>query len=201
VKDLRQVTVFGSEYTAMLGGLTMFWSRCSLVGLLAAAALCYRLLFPGAAALPPSAAKHPAPSPKPQLRQGFARIPLSFEANKGQTDKEVDYLARGLGYILFLTPREAVLTLSPPQSGFRSGKNQGRRPTAAQSDAAVVRMQLLGGNPAARASGDDQLPGSVNYFRGNDLCKWRTSADFPIANPLQPTLKGSTNAFVTKIGP
>jgi hypothetical protein len=34
-------------------------------------------------------------------------------------------------------------------------------------------MQLLGSNPAARASGDERLPGSVNYFRGNDPSKWR----------------------------
>jgi hypothetical protein len=35
-------------------------------------------------------------------------------------------------------------------------------------------MQLLGGNPAAQASGVDRLPGVVNYFIGNDPSKWRT---------------------------
>ncbi|MSU63748.1 MAG: hypothetical protein EXS31_15330 [Pedosphaera sp.] len=41
------------------------------------------------------------------------RMPLHFEANRGQTDPSVQFLARGQGYSLFLTPTEAVLKLSP----------------------------------------------------------------------------------------
>ena len=34
-------------------------------------------------------------------------------------------------------------------------------------------MNLVGANPAARLAGTEQLPGKVNYFRGNDPTKWR----------------------------
>jgi hypothetical protein len=36
---------------------------------------------------------------------------MSFEANTGQTDQRVKFLARGEGYSLFLTPTEAVLSM------------------------------------------------------------------------------------------
>src|SRR5262249_10583446 len=42
---------------------------------------------------------------------GYGQLPLSFEMNQGQTDPQVNFLARGSGYALFLTPGEAVLSL------------------------------------------------------------------------------------------
>src|SRR5216683_916753 len=36
-------------------------------------------------------------------------MPLRFEANQGQTDAAVQFLAHGPGYSLFLTPKEAVM--------------------------------------------------------------------------------------------
>src|SRR5665213_696870 len=46
----------------------------------------------------------------------FARQPLSFERNDGQTDARVKYISRGEGYTLFLTPTEAVLALRRPST-------------------------------------------------------------------------------------
>jgi hypothetical protein len=40
---------------------------------------------------------------------------------------------------------------------------------------AVVRMQLLGANPAPQVVGLEELPGRSNYFIGNDPKKWRTN--------------------------
>ena len=48
---------------------------------------------------------------KRRVIQSFLRMPLTFEANHGQVDKQVKYLAKGSGYTLFLTPKEAVLVL------------------------------------------------------------------------------------------
>src|SRR5438128_9290342 len=48
-----------------------------------------------------------------QLWDDYGRIRLAFEANQGQTDAQVRFLARGSGYGLFLTPSEAVLNLRP----------------------------------------------------------------------------------------
>jgi len=47
----------------------------------------------------------------PQLIEHFGKLPLSFEANHGQTDGQVKFLSRGSGYTLFLTSNEAVLAL------------------------------------------------------------------------------------------
>jgi len=59
----------------------------------------------------------------PSLVAGYGRLPLSFEANHGQTDARVRFLARGGGYTIFLTDDEAVLTLRKSQPGMsRFGK-------------------------------------------------------------------------------
>lgn len=39
----------------------------------------------------------------------YGKLPISFEANRGQTDSRVRFLAHGRGYTLFLTSNEAVL--------------------------------------------------------------------------------------------
>ena len=88
----------------------------------------------------------------------YGRLPLSFEANQGQTHSSIEFVARSTGYQLFLTPNEAVLVL--------------RRPGAGPADA--LRMTLLGAK-AERSHGVDQLPGTVSYLLGNDPAKWRTS--------------------------
>jgi len=45
------------------------------------------------------------------VQSAYGHLPLSFEANQGQTDSHVQFLTRGRGHQLFLTPSEAVLTL------------------------------------------------------------------------------------------
>ena len=43
------------------------------------------------------------PAEKPQVRANLGHPPLVFEANQGQSDSQVKFLARGAGYGLFLT--------------------------------------------------------------------------------------------------
>ena len=94
-----------------------------------------------------------------QVKERYGNLPLSFEANHGQSDSTVKFLSRGNGYSLFLTSSEAVLVLS--QSSHRKS--------------AVVRMTLVNDNPQSRAAGLDELPGKSHYFIGNDPAKWRTN--------------------------
>jgi hypothetical protein len=42
----------------------------------------------------------------------YGKLPLSFEANQGQTSSQVRFLSRGNGYSLFLTDSAAVLELT-----------------------------------------------------------------------------------------
>ncbi|MCL5671475.1 MAG: SBBP repeat-containing protein, partial [Acidobacteria bacterium] len=96
----------------------------------------------------------------------YARLPLSFEANRGQTDSRVKFLARGPNYTLFLTEHEAVLAL-------RSGKPG---PAGKQvSDLTVVRLRLMGSAPAVRLTGQSLMRGTSNYFLGNDPRHWHTN--------------------------
>ena len=49
------------------------------------------------------------PAHRQRSTEGYGRVPLSFEANQGQTDPRVRFISRGNGYTLFLTSDEAVL--------------------------------------------------------------------------------------------
>src|ERR1700750_3095135 len=71
-------------------------------------------------------AAHPASTQtsvvKPQnTATDYGRLPLSFEANQGQTDSRVKFLSRGQGYSLFLTQKEAVLALKKQGKGVSPG--------------------------------------------------------------------------------
>jgi hypothetical protein len=49
-----------------------------------------------------------------RVLQRYGQLPLSFEANRGQTDARVKFLACGQGLALFLTANEAMLNLRKP---------------------------------------------------------------------------------------
>jgi len=146
-----------------------------------------------------------------RLAEAYAHLPLSFEANRGQAPTDVQFLARGKGFTVFLAGDEAVLALKT--SGVRSQKpavsrqlsvvsrqsshaaeNQQRAtdrgPRTSTEDVpdsqprvpniedrtpnTVLRMRILGADPAGAATADDRLPGEANYFIGNDPSHWRT---------------------------
>jgi hypothetical protein len=99
----------------------------------------------------------------------LSAVPLSFEPNLGQTDRQVQFLSRGSGYSLFLTPGEVVLNLER-QNPAASSQLSGQGPNAARVD--TLRMMLAGANPDAAVAGLDPQPGVVNYLIGNDPKKW-----------------------------
>lgn len=47
---------------------------------------------------------------RPKMVPNYGKLPPSFEANRGQTNATVRFLARGRGYTIFLTGDEAVLS-------------------------------------------------------------------------------------------
>jgi len=101
--------------------------------------------------------RKPASVPEPKTKSELLSLPLSFEANQGQTDPAVKFFSRGDGYALFLTPDSAVFKL---------------RSVPGTSSPAVVRMKLAGANSRPKISGAQTLPGIVNYFMGNDPSQW-----------------------------
>jgi uncharacterized repeat protein (TIGR01451 family) len=127
------------------------------------------LVLTGAAALgfgnkswpsPSAGKKQPAASLSTEAdtsnhADNFAKLPLVFESNQGQSHPQFRFLARGSGYGLFLTQNEAVLALQH-----------------AAGQVSAVRMSLDGSNPNSQIVGTNLLPGKSNYLIGNDPAKW-----------------------------
>jgi hypothetical protein len=125
-----------------------------------------------------------------RIAEGYGKLPLSFEANHGQANARVKFLARTSGYTLFLTEDEAVLSLSGrakksapkgaqdldalPVSLKRYPDTHALRATGERMTGGVLRIKLRHANPAAKIAGMDELAGTSNYFIGNDPAKWRT---------------------------
>ena len=136
------------------------------------------------------------------ILDSYGKLPLSFEANHGQTDSSVRFLSRTGGYTVFLTADEAVLAVRgnaekrpaiKGASGFRgaavslkrypdtspdpdTNPNLDTNPNpATRMTGGVLRMKLRNANVAAKITGTDELAGTSNYFIGNDPTKWRTN--------------------------
>ena len=104
--------------------------------------------------LPNHASAEPAGSAvRARAAEAYGKLPMRFEANEGQSGGQVKFVSRGREYTLFLTSSDAVFAL----------KNT------------LLRMRLLGANSEAKATGVEELSGTVNYFIGNDPKKWCTN--------------------------
>src|SRR5687767_9580290 len=124
---------------------------------LVACALCFSLA-------PASAnSKGATSSERSRIVKNFGNLPLNFEENKGQTDSRVKFLSRGNGYALFLTPEEAVLSLSRMSKDNSISGN-------------VFRMQFAGANESAKVRAEEPRTSVSNYFMGSDPKQWITGS-------------------------
>jgi hypothetical protein len=92
------------------------------------------------------------------MAAAYGNLPLAFEPNVGQSSARVDYLARGSGYSIALTARQADLLLQP----------------SASSSGDQIALTLVGAN-GATPQAQDKLPGVANYLVGDDPSQWRTN--------------------------
>ncbi len=90
----------------------------------------------------------------------YGRLPMRFEANRGQAGGGVRFLSRGSGYTLFLTEGGAVLRLRGA-----SGEVPG---------STTLKVELDGARPGSRVEGVGRLQGLSNYFVGGSRQSWRT---------------------------
>lgn len=116
----------------------------------------------------------PSLLPPGQAVQSYARVPMIFEANQGQTAGQVKFLSRGKGYSAFLTSGGMVLHLRAPRTNS-SLPNQNAANSNARSESTTLQFQLVGGNQNPAIVGENQQPGRVNYFIGKDRSKWLTN--------------------------
>src|SRR3989442_11544185 len=138
------------------------------------ASLIFLLATGVTAAGPPTAVAMPDAPARGGVSAAYGRLPLSFEANRGQTDPRVKFLARGPRQTIFLTPTETVLALTKrePRAGGRHTPGKLAPPATTGT---VLRMTFDGANPTPRMTGLQTLAGDANYFIGNDSTQWRTN--------------------------
>ncbi len=105
----------------------------------------------------------PTASAHERWQTNYGKLPLSFEPNRGQTAKPVEFLARGDGYHLSLLANEAVLSLSKPAADEKT-----------KPETATVRIKLVGANQTPQMNGQESLQGKSNYLIGPDPKQWQT---------------------------
>ncbi len=101
----------------------------------------------------------------PSVRSAESRygaLPMRFEANAGQSDPGVRFVARRGATALFLTEQGATLSLRAPLP-----------PAGPRGRDAVLRMKVTGARDVA-PRGEQRLATISNYFIGNDPSKWCT---------------------------
>jgi hypothetical protein len=109
---------------------------------------------------------HPVPDPRRQMH--VARLPMSFEPFKSSQEPSVQFVSKGNGYSMFLSPTEAVLRI-------RTGTTTaGSPPREDDRRFLLARMNLIGADRKSRMSGVDVLPMQNHYLLGADPSQWRT---------------------------
>src|SRR3990172_4453810 len=101
------------------------------------------------------------------VKNNYASIPLFFEANHGQVQKEVKFLARGHKVAMFLTKTEVILSFTDaPFFEQKSGINEPHK--------VFLKMKFINPNPDVMVAGIEKLPGISNYYPGKNTEKWIT---------------------------
>lgn len=119
---------------------------------------------------------HPIePAKRAELVAAYGKLPLRFEANRGQVAKPVKFISRNSGQTLFLTADEAVLELRNEKSLADSIAERKNDFATRHPKPAFVRMKMIGANAQSNITALDELPGKSNYFIGNDPRRWRTN--------------------------
>jgi hypothetical protein len=121
-----------------------------------------------------SLATSPLWASKARIAADHMKLPLSFEPNQGQTNRSVRFLSRGSGYALYLTSDEALLSLLRPSASVAKERLSPLHKTKTDDfTPTLLRMKLVGANPAPIVSGIEELPGKSNYFIGNNPKTWQ----------------------------
>ena len=76
----------------------------------------------------PAAGPHTKIDKNTRIHESLGKLPIAFEANYGQTDSRVKFIARSQGYTLFLTPTEAVFAMAPDKRGVARVAGTPKRP-------------------------------------------------------------------------
>ena len=127
------------------------------------------LSFCAAALLAVAPTHSPAQTQTPATRtakpaSAYGKLPMRFEPSPAASG----FVSRGPGYTALLEATRATLVL---HSGQQAAKAQPSVRAAGLRE--TVTMALAGANPHAAVTGEQKLPGYVNYMYGPDRSKWQ----------------------------
>lgn len=97
-------------------------------------------------------------------RPRFADLPIAFEMNRGQASSDASFVARADGKTVFLKSSGTEFRVI--------GRNISSKNSATQSSALNVRMHSA--DPGSALSGEEEMPGRVNYLHGRSRHDWIT---------------------------
>lgn len=101
-------------------------------------------------------------------------LPLSFEENRGQADSNIGLLGRGAGFSVAFRKNEADFLFAPQSASRTDALQQVAVHHTEPISASSLRMKLLDANSLVHIEGVEPLPGTANYFIGNNPANWRT---------------------------
>ena len=146
-----------------------------------------------------------------RVRAAMGALPLAFEANQGQSDPQVKYMARGNGYKLFLTSSQAIMKLPARKrtsevqdmmlnkrrgaSAVRAMLKKRMQSSGRESSVAVLKMNLFGANPHVQLAAKDMQEAKANYFLGKDPTRWQTNVPMYGRVNYQNVYRGVDLAF------
>ena len=92
----------------------------------------------------------------------FGRLPFIFEANRGQTEETVEFLARGADYTVLLEADKTEIVLPPARL---KGTEESIRPQ-------IITIRFVGASYKAHLEPGQLLPGKSNYILGKQRSQW-----------------------------
>ncbi|MDX8551790.1 SBBP repeat-containing protein [Methanospirillum sp. J.3.6.1-F.2.7.3] len=95
------------------------------------------------------------------VKAQLASLPLSFIPNEGQTDPTVRFMVKGSGTSFSFTKSGMLFSMQGPPD--------------ITNTSFVVTQTFIGANESVHIAGEDLLPGTANFFIGDDLDNWRSN--------------------------
>jgi len=133
----------------------------------------------------PTVHRESSSSLRERIMSTYSRLPVTFVENRGQTDKQVRFVAQGSHYAFFLTQEGVVLSLanqahkSPLQkTSYDAHVIPAKASDVSREDSSAagvaLALQFVSANPNVSVEGSELASSKANYLRGNDPAQWRT---------------------------
>jgi YD repeat-containing protein len=122
-------------------------------------------------------ASNPPQPEQVKLNAEYGGLPLAFIKNQGQVDEQVLYYLKGREGTIYFTKSGIVYDLIKKDVG--APVPAPNDPVSSTQDQTFSRLSFTlkpqGANADVQVIPQDELPGKINYFIGNDSTKWHTN--------------------------